>query len=512
MMSDFDYDNNSLCPDSPRIHVPEATRVVLDLFNLPTGNLEHFEGPDGETSPETEDFLRRTLFPELPPLEDDVAPRVSTTTIGDETNFITISTTTRTTTTAPATAMMMEPTTTDEPQQQQPTCQVLVPSPPIHHLAAARPAPQRQRFTFSGKSFYAGFLIYLQNNPSLPPPASTPDLVGVVVKCPTKKNGQQYTIRWKYPLPQGTEWPDNLKLHLRTVFDKDYLHSSGLKHWILTCPLSTTNRDRRSALPTERRQQQEPAPANQPPAPANQPPPQVAPAADNNATTPADPSQQRMAFAALHTAGSASAAPGFSHDGISSLGHSNRSAFVLDVVVPPAAVTLTTPAPAAASTRSSTRSESVANNRARASGQYDSDDDNTLEEAEFQMNPSDGFWTPSAEEQNVLRLLRIQELSLDDDDDISPCPSPVFGTSFVNPSFSDLGTLIQECTDFQFEEIGTEALAAAIAAGHKAQPIYDGESGLRRGVAGSFRTPLEAFRKCGFSHDLVARYTQNSNK
>ena len=128
------------------------------------------------------------------------------------------------------------------------------------------------------------------------------------------------------------------------------------------------------------------------------------------------------------------------------------------------------------------------------------------------MNPLDGFWNPSVEEENVLRLLRIQELTLDDNDDVLPCPSPVFGTSAISAAFSNLGGLIQECTDFQFEEIGTDALAAAIAAGHKPQPIYDGESGLKRGVAGSFRTPLEAFRKCGFSHDLLARYTQNSNK
>ena len=268
-------------------------------------------------------------------------------------------------------------------------------------------------------------------------------------------------------------------------------------------------------------------------APANEPPP---PLPNINALLHITPApSQRMAFAALHTAGGS--ASGYSA-AISSLGHSNRSPFFPTVTSPPAIVA----APAAAAigtithdddddddtipaqhfaamashrtthsrTPRGTRSTSAAAERARATGQHDSDDDNTEDEVEYQIDPQDGFWNPSIEEENMLRLLQIQELNIDGNDDgHSTCASPVFGTSIVSPAVPDLGALIQNCTDFQFEELSPEALAAEVIV---PQPIYEGESGLKRGVAGSFRTPLEAFRKAGFTPDLISRYTQNSNK
>ena len=43
------------------------------------------------------------------------------------------------------------------------------------------------------------------------------------------------------------------------------------------------------------------------------------------------------------------------------------------------------------------------------------------------------------------------------------------------------------------------------------QKIYSGDSGLRRGVAYFFKTPLEAFQRAGSSLTLVEQWTKNSN-
>ena len=354
--------------------------------------------------------------------------------------------------------------------------------------------------------------MYLQLDPSSPPPEATPELVGVVAKCPTEKNGQQYTIRWKYPRLHGLQWPANLKNHLKTTFDKDFLHP-GLKGWITSCPLNSTDHNPAGTIAAQ--QQATTTPLARRPNHANDPPPPPLPeinvlVAEN---TPAP--SQRMAFAAVHTAGSTSL---YSAGAISSLGHSNRSRYTRtlegtilaideqDITSPPVPVAATPPPPLppmtsrTTRTRANTRTVGAASQRARAAGRYDSDDDNTDGEAEYQMDPHDGFWNPSIEEENILRLLRTQELNLfeDDDDGLSTTEdNPVFGTSTVRPAVSDLGTLIQNCTDFQFEELGMDALAAETLL-TPPQPLYVGESGLRRGVAGSFSTPLEAFRKAGF--------------
>ena len=224
-MSDFDHiDNNPPC-FSPQNPVVDTTRIVFDVSNIPVGELQPLQPPDGETTPDTEEFLRRTLFPELSPLLPPFqeADPSTTHTIGNETNLVTIMTTT--TLPPPPTNTMMLPTTKEE-EQAAPTTQ---PHPVVR---------TRHRFWYAGKSFFATSVLYLQLNPSCPHPEATPDLVGVVAKCPTEKNGQQYTIRWKYPRLQGLQWPANLKHHLRTTFDKDFLHP-GLKDWITSCPLNS---------------------------------------------------------------------------------------------------------------------------------------------------------------------------------------------------------------------------------------------------------------------------------
>ena len=54
---------------------------------------------------------------------------------------------------------------------------------------------RRSRFRFAGQFLYATREIYLLDD-SLLPPDSTPELLGRVVQCPSKKNGNKYEIKW----------------------------------------------------------------------------------------------------------------------------------------------------------------------------------------------------------------------------------------------------------------------------------------------------------------------------
>jgi hypothetical protein len=83
----------------------------------------------------------------------------------------------------------------------------------------ANPKRRRARFSVARKLFYGDADLYLQLDPSMPQPSSTPPLVGQVVACPSKKNDNNYTIRW-VRLRSGGELPTHLISHLRTVFPK----------------------------------------------------------------------------------------------------------------------------------------------------------------------------------------------------------------------------------------------------------------------------------------------------
>jgi hypothetical protein len=104
----------------------------------------------------------------------------------------------------------------------------------------ANPKRQRARFSVARKMFYEDTDLYLQLDPSMPQPSSTPPLVGqVVVACPSQKNNYNYTIRWVC-LRSGGEWPTHLISHLRTMFPKQCLQTL-LPALISICPLNQHN-------------------------------------------------------------------------------------------------------------------------------------------------------------------------------------------------------------------------------------------------------------------------------
>jgi hypothetical protein len=109
----------------------------------------------------------------------------------------------------------------------------------MNPLLDANPKRRRARFSVARKLFYGDADLYLQLDPSMPQPSSTPPLVGQVVACPSKKNDNNYTIRW-VRLHSGGEWPTHLISHLRTVFPKQSLQTL-LPALIASCPLNHHN-------------------------------------------------------------------------------------------------------------------------------------------------------------------------------------------------------------------------------------------------------------------------------
>ena len=90
-------------------------------------------------------------------------------------------------------------------------------------MGGAPPKRQRRnRVSFARKFFHATSDIYLQVNTNLALPTCTPDLIGQVITCPTKKNNNLYSINWIHPVGQKT-WPVDLKPHIRCFFPKDQL-------------------------------------------------------------------------------------------------------------------------------------------------------------------------------------------------------------------------------------------------------------------------------------------------
>jgi hypothetical protein len=91
------------------------------------------------------------------------------------------------------------------------------------NLHGAPPKRQRRsRVSFARRFFHAKSETYLQVNPNHPLPTSTPELIGQVMTCPTKKNNYLFSINWIHPVGEKT-WPVDLKQHVRCFFPKDDL-------------------------------------------------------------------------------------------------------------------------------------------------------------------------------------------------------------------------------------------------------------------------------------------------
>jgi len=454
------FDNEDFNPDRFSIENPvlDTQRYLFDVSNIPVGDLLPFQSVPGESTPDSQEFIRRNLFPD-PDLVPTFRPHISgnNTQITDhdtQMNVVTMGGTVDT-------SLIAVPPPPPPMQQQEP----LVITQP-----ASKMPSQRKRFSYRHKFFYADSEIYLQLNAAYPlPEESPPELVGYVEVCPQKRNGDVYQINW---MPRtGVEWPTNLRHHLRTKFDKAFLHPH-LKKWIQSCPLNE------ELTPAETA----PRPAGhssllrpQPPQPRQ---PRIVDMTTLLQTTTTPAASQRSAFAALHTAGSVAG-----YTGISSL---------------------TSATGGSTTTRRTTPANTRRTRNNNEAGCYDSDDEYTDDEAGYELNPLDGFWNNTGGGD----LEAMDELS-DTGDNASTASPVAFAT--VGAQVPDLGTLIGACTEFPFTELTPEEANEWMHT-NSPQKLYNGESGLKRGVASSFDTALEAFARSGFTPELIMKYTVNSNR
>jgi hypothetical protein len=309
-MSDSDDNDDLLYRFSNRNPVVETERIVFDVSNIPVGHLDPLPDPNGELSPDSLDFLRRDLFPEASAVE---APAVvqqqqehhhetpHNTTNGTDIEIVTMGGTSSATPAAGGGGVEHSTLSTSQPRQQ-----------------------RRKRVKFWKQLFYASSELYLKLDPSFPFPHSTPDLVGLVVSCPSKRNDNHYIIEWQSPRLDGVEWPANLRHHLITKFHKSKIHSF-LPDWIAACPDNNNRRQGTNTTTTTTTTTTTMLPPPPPPGPRGGPDTMPPPLDNVVITTPAQPPplEQRMAFAALHTAGSGPSL--YSQTEFSSLGASNRS-------------------------------------------------------------------------------------------------------------------------------------------------------------------------------------------
>ena len=321
---------------------------------------------------------------------------------------------------------------------------------------------KRSRVSYSKKFFYASSSIYLEAYPTSPLPETLPELLGQITCCPSKRNDYQYRVRW-IEQKNGGSWPASLSPHLRTTFPKELIHVR-LTFLIRECPLNNNNINLSQTLNTttaNRTSTTTPICVTEAARPEIPRPPEIV-------QTPAP--SQRATFAAMYTAGSVSGV-----SGISSLGQSLEGEAAAGSTTPPRPRT-----------------------RRQRTEDYDSDHEDTDAEDNYEVDFSENFW--------LSRRLQQQLVAEEDDD--------VYGSDDEeiiiphNTQDNDYGQAVKECPPFNFRPVSPEEAATL----SMDQKIYDGESGLKRGVARSFSTPLRAVQRAGLTTELVARWVKNSNK
>lgn len=318
---------------------------------------------------------------------------------------------------------------------------------------APRAVRQRHRKSYAKKKFHANSSLYLLTDPTLPIPAATPDLIGKIAACPNKKNDHHYEIYWWKPV-SDVPWPDNLQHHLRRRFPKAELHPF-LDEMIAACSLNNDASHPTTTVTTQATTTNvasEPTPLH---------PNETLP----DTTTPGP--SLNAAFAYIYTAGS-------SVSGVSTLTRSDTT-------------TMESGSHRSRSTRSNNNNED-----------YDSDQYPTDDEDEYEVDHHENFWQSRSMTQEMVE----QETYVDDqlDGDVVSCPADCDATDFAR--------MLKDCKEFDFVELDADDMATM----PSPQKIYAGETGLKQGVAKSFQTPLGAFRKCGFTLDMVKHWVTNSNR
>lgn len=419
------------------------------------------------------------------------------------------------------------------------------------------------RFSYSKKLLFAPMSFYLDLNPAFsdPPESAPQELLGQIVACPNKKNNHQFEIAWIRPRSGGAlHWPVNLSNHLRRYFHKNDYESQILS-LINACNLNLQseyqNKTLHCQLPAPplvlHLQPASPAPPQQllPEVPAQEQPllpeaPLPSPAAveappsvvaipalvrrpstlgaaeaapaplpaggNNNQETPATappatapPARLQTpavdttwtttagsAFAALHTAASRTS--------ISSLGNSapSRQNVDEDFLFPNPQQQQRARASRRRRTRHGNEDEEV--------DEVDSDQSDTDQEDQYEVDFTQNFWQSRHERQSMIEEQGdIRFVDGGDDDSIHEV---VLASCPLDAPQEDYARLLRDCNEFRFTEL-TPLESATMP---PPQKIYEGESGLRRGVWKQFETPFEAFRQAGFTQELVAHWTKNSNK
>jgi hypothetical protein len=429
----------------------QPRRVMFDVSELPVGAYLNSVAPTPESDEfiENWDSINRQLFPEVDPPAHQPEPEVNDITAGSSQND-TIASPGRMEVVQALASLLNTSNIEQEEQVQDEYADTVL-------QATLNERKRRARNSVAKKYFHASHEVYLKLDNQFPSPSSTPDLLGQVWSCPTRKNNNEYTIKWIKPVG-STTWPTNLSRHLRTTFPKDMLHKA-LPKLIASCAENGFERLRESNI-LQRNSQNE----------IQAVPPQQRTQRSNNVgipgeiTTPAP--TQHAAFAALHTAGSVS--------GLSSFGNSETTS------------------------RSDRRRRTSARLRNQIEEENDSDDGDTDNEDNYEVDFTQNFWQSRRELQSLIEGEYCDDLDEDDNSVMVRNQESVL----------DYGRHLEKCSDFNFVELTREEADRMEPPGK----VYSGESGLRRGVAGRFSTPLGAFRASGFTMHLVLRWTLSSNK
>jgi len=446
----------------------------------------------------------------------------------------------------------------------------LLPHAPV---GAAPPLVKKNsRFSYARKFFDALPDLFLQQqlNPPLPDDVIVPEfMTGQIIACPNRNNNFHYVVKWLHAKPETAPTPP--LVYLRTSFPKNEVHKR-FEDLITNCPLNVvpaallpqrTTTTTTGVPPPAARRNQEGRPAAvshdnttrpnttvfaTPPNPINQ--------GEEFATTNVGyRGSSASSFAAIYTAGSS----GMSHvssitrsqysRGSSRAGDSrtfassssrqpslrnstsseeeeddpttdnssindgegnNRRKIGATTTTRHHCPRTTRPRPPHSSHRGRQRKKRRSRRKETTTKASSSEEDDAFSDADltdgddtYELDISKNFWRHRQElkERNSPSRDNEEEDNIDDDseedfDENSPLDQ------------YDLAQLLRNCIEFPFTEVTPEEANNM----PPPQKVYDGPSGLKKGIHEKIKTPFDAFQMSGLTHRLILRMTKNSNK
>ena len=110
---------------------------------------------------------------------------------------------------------------------------------------------------------------------------------------------------------------------------------------------------------------------------------------------------------------------------------------------------------------------------------YDSDDYDTEGEDLYNVDFTDNFWQQRSDTQAIVN-------DADDNEDDAEEEGPVDYFQGQIHRLQDFANFLEHCNDFEFVELSADETAEM----PPPPKVCDGDHGLQRGVADSFRTPF----------------------